>query len=351
MFQLHNSVNDKSNRNQCEQLKRLVASIASPFLNIRSRVHPLNNSPPHENVSLFIKRDDELSFGVSGSKIRKYTSIIPHLKKLCAKRVCLIGGAYSNNILGLAQLLIENEMQPILFLRNPGNTKEQIRGNFLFIKMLVPEEDIVMVDRDSWDHVEKIVCQKECGHPTIVIPEGAMMPEALPGALTLPLDIVENETALGTNFHHIFIDAGTGMQAIALILGGAICFPNTMIHVLLLAQNKEEFQRKLNEYTIQFQRITGFHVKALENFSLYTPTKGASFGSVPKSGFKDIVNIARTEGVFVDPIYSGKLMTEAKSIIKQYSLCGNILIVHSGGGLSLAGFQHQLASVVSHDLP
>jgi hypothetical protein len=37
------------------------------------------------------------------------------------------------------------------------------------------------------------------------VPEGAHLPESLPGALTLPLDILENERDNNITFDHIFI--------------------------------------------------------------------------------------------------------------------------------------------------
>lgn len=45
------------------------------------------------------------------------------------------------------------------------------------------------------------------------------------------------------------------------------------------------------------------------------------------------------KGIITDPVYTAKLFHEASIITKHYSLRGNVLIVHSGGGTGLFGRQ------------
>ena len=71
---------------------------------------------------------------------------------------------------------------------------------------------------------------------------------------------------------------------------------------------------------------------------LYHPSKLKSFGSTSKSLFGFIESFAKEEGVLLDPIYSAKLLLEAEAIMNKKNLEGSILLVHSGGALSLSGF-------------
>lgn len=325
-----------------EQIEKLL----SPYMPSHSRVHCLRS---FGKTPLYIKRDDELSFSISGSKMRKYCSLLPSLIDKGVKRVCLIGGAYSNNILGLSQLLIENGMTPVAYLRKPGAASPQ--GNYLFIKMVIPEKNIFLIEREKWPFVEEIVREREEGKETFIVPEGAFIEEALAGALTLPLDIAENEKQLGIKFSHLLLDSGSGLQAIATILAQELFLPGAKISVLLLAGSKEAFIEKLKRFTPPFCRIMGLSqpdevLQRATNYDLHTPSKGASFGSTTNAGFLQIVDIARREGLFADPIYSGKLLFEAQRIIALHPTDGNRLLIHSGGALSLSGFQRQLLSAV-----
>src|ERR1700761_5279772 len=76
-----------------------------------SRVHSLR-SFLFSGTTCYVKRDDELGFGVSGSKIRKYCSLIPFFLNQGIQEVVVIGNAYSNHVLSLVQLLIENQLSP-----------------------------------------------------------------------------------------------------------------------------------------------------------------------------------------------------------------------------------------------
>ena len=78
------------------------------------------------SINCFVKRDDELGFGISGSKIRKYRSLIPWLIQKGIEEVVIIGSSCSNHVLGLSQLLIENKLKPTLFLK--GDPSYSLKG-------------------------------------------------------------------------------------------------------------------------------------------------------------------------------------------------------------------------------
>lgn len=329
-----------------EQLMAVLSSAAFESYNSHSRIHPLRTlTTPLRHV--FIKRDDELAFSISGSKMRKYLSLIPHLKKEGIEEVILIGGAYSNNVLGLAQLLRENGIVPRPFLRRAAQDK--LVGNLLFLKMVVDDKTICWIDRDHWQDVEKIALERaqKSVKKTLVVSEGAFMEESLPGALTLSADIIANETEKVLLFDHIFVEAGTGMQAIALILGLNWLEHPAKIHVVLLADEEALFLEKLEILRCHFNAFIGSESTYPKNFTLHQPTVAPSFGAVNRSVLEEVIRFSRGEGLFLDPIYTAKLILTGKNIISTQNLEGHILFIHSGGAFSLAGFQDKLARLLS----
>lgn len=323
-------------------LKQKVISITSYIPH--SRVHVLKtfNGPLATSQ---VKRDDELGFGISGSKWRKYISLIPHLLNKHYQEAVVIGSSYSNHVLGISQLLIENRIKPTLFLLGDRSRKRQ--GNLLLTSLLVPESQIQWFSHQDWPQIETFAANYIRDNPlrTALIPEGACMQAALPGALTLALDILENEQKAEEEFQHIFIDAGSGLTAIAAILAFAWLNKKTLLHVLLLADNEEQFLAKLKLFQKTFEELLEVQLdwtSLIEHFKLYKPTIARSFGSVNRTVMNHIQCIAREEGFFTDPIYSAKLFWEAKKIIQTQELTGNVLIIHSGGALTLMGFQKEL---------
>jgi 1-aminocyclopropane-1-carboxylate deaminase/D-cysteine desulfhydrase len=98
--------------------------------------------------------------------------------------------------------------------------------------------------------------------------------------------------------------------------------------VLLLADNEEFFKEKL------FQWIGSIPL----NVQCMKPKTAKSFGSVNQTIKNEIKRLAREEGILADPIYAAKLFFSARKYIQEAELKGNVLIIHSGGTLSMTGF-------------
>jgi 1-aminocyclopropane-1-carboxylate deaminase/D-cysteine desulfhydrase-like pyridoxal-dependent ACC family enzyme len=285
-----------------------------------------------------VKREDELGFGISGSKIRKYRTLIPFFKQQKFSSVVIIGGANSNHVLSIIQSLIENGITPLLFLLE--NKSYDSLGNKFFLKLLLNMDSVNWITRENWKDVYEIA--KQAYPDKYILKEGGTCFEALAGLLTLPLDILRNEETSNILFEHIFIDAGTALTAISLILGFAYLQKKTTIHVLLLANTETLFLKDLKKYHSEFENYFNVKCPFPTCFVLHKPLNARSFGSTNRKVFDDIQAIARTEGFFTDPIYSAKLFSEAKRIIAEKSLLEKTLIIHSGGALTLTGFHKHL---------
>lgn len=304
---------------------------------LQSRIHRLRwfGSP-----DIWVKRDDELGFGVSGTKLRKHASIIPALKQQGIEEVVVIGGANSNNVLSAAQTLTENNIKITPFLLGPPSQK---LGNAKLLSLFVDDSDIHWISRSRWVNCEDFVNtyvedRNARGIKIFVLPEGAHHPLALPGSLSILVDILRNERESGVRFDHIFIDSGTGMVAQSLLAGAAALERKMIFHVVVLAGSCEDFQAGLTqviEYTGEFLDVS---LGSLPNYHLYYPATAKSFGSTNKTIFREIQRIAREDGILTDPVYSSKLFLTARQTILNKTLDGNILLIHSGGGLALTGF-------------
>lgn len=296
---------------------------------LHSRVHRLRSFDT-SLCTAWVKRDDELGFGITGTKFRKYRSLVPFLVEGRFDEVALIGGANSNHIVGLIQLLREERLPFRLYLR--GEATESLRGNRLLTTLIAGSSIIRWIARRDWPHVYEIAQDDVKSRKCFIIPEGAFCQQALPGAMTLADDILANERELKQTFSHVFLEAGTGLSAMALLQG---LRPSQHIHIVLLAGTEEEF----------LHRLKGLEISVHAPYTLHRPSFGRSFGSVGKAVLEAVQLLAHSEGILTDPIYSAKLFLTAKELITSQKFEGQALIIHGGGGLALAGFQEQLAQV------
>lgn len=297
----------------------------TPYL--QSRIHPLSNFC-QSTVNAYLKRDDELSCGISGTKKRKYASLIPSLLKQNIEHVYIIGSAHSNNVLSALQCLKENNFSVSALLLKPNNALYQ--GNFKLTQLMLDEKEIVWVARHDWPNVNYLahMLKEKQTKKSFVLYEGASVEESINGAKTLGLDIIRNEQEHQLNFDHIFVDSGTGFSACCCIKALEEANHNATVHVIHLAGNTESFMDINAKFT---------HAK-LHNTVFHRPTNARSFGSINSTVKNYIHSFAHQYGVLLDPIYSAKCLYESQKIIINNKLNGNILIVHSGGVLSLANF-------------
>lgn len=295
--------------------------------NLSSRVHKLNHFP-NEGVQCYVKRDDELGCGISGSKLRKYSSLMPYLMGNGVKHLFIIAGPQSNNLLAALQMAREFQFKVTALLLKPRN--QVIQGNFRLSSLFLHKDEIIWIDRDSWSEVEDIAYKhlKTLNEPGYVLKEGASVAEAMTGAMSIAHDIQDNEQRLGLRFQHIFIDAGTGFSAAALIKGMTDLKHTADIHVLLLADDEETYRQKLTNW------IGEIPAKS----HCFSPKTAKSFGSVNKEIKQEIRRMAYEEGILADPIYAAKLFHESRRYIEDKGLTGNVLLIHSGGTLTMAGF-------------
>lgn len=328
------------------KLKDILKTLEQEDYPVHSRVHKMHIGQEDE-IACYVKREDELGCLISGSKIRKYRTLLAAIKKRGVQHVGLIGSEFSNHILGLSSLLIENQITPTLFLR-----KSQVHvpiGNALFSRLLVSEKNIQSIDRDQWPHVEKIAenWQKTTPH-SFVVPEGGSFDECIGGLATLALDIVTNEEHLGLTFKEIVIDSGTGLTAASLIATFGYLKKEAHIHVMLAASDDVHFLRKVEGAKLALAKLTGEESHSPAHFTLHRPHTAKSFGSTNTTIFDAIVSCARSEGFLLDPLYSSKLYLLLGQLIKTKSLHGPVLFIHSGGLFALSGFQQDLLKSIKN---
>lgn len=314
-----------------EKLEALCKAKTLNSFPLHSRVHKMTKE------NLYVKRDDELGFSVSGSKLRKYASLIPFLMKK-EEKIALVGSPFSNHILSFVQLLKQEKIPYKLFLEKPSDMTP--KGNFFFLSLLTAKDDITWVDKvpdsltDEWT--------SRMGKDLFFIPIGGCIKEGLPGALTLPLDIIANEKEVGVPFDNIFVDSGTGLTAAALILGLHYLKKRTKVHVVLMAGEEAIFEKQLEEFKKYFEKLLEESTGIIKNYRLLRPSTGKSFGSSNATVLKEVIRAATEEGIFLDPIYTAKLLLKTRELMQE-GMKGNCLWIHSGGALSLSGFQEALS--------
>lgn len=298
-----------------------------------SRIHKM------QSIDLYVKREDESGFAAGGSKIRKYSSLLPIIRR-SSLPVALVGSWHSNHILSLTKILTEEGIEKMLFLEKPKSAS--LEGNALFLSLLLKEREILSLDTVPFELSQDWITTQEerIGKKFFWIAPGGCMPECFFGALTLAREITEQEESSEIEFGEIFVDAGTGLTASALIIGRTYLEKTVPVTVILLAGTKQEFVDRLRFFTKIWEQETGESL-ATPNYRILSPITGKSFGPGNARVWDEIFRTGNEEGMFLDPVYTGKALLTVRELLKQENP-RNPLWIHSGGTLTLAGFQKKI---------
>lgn len=291
---------------------------------LHSRAHSLR-----QGNNLWLKRDDELAGICGGAKRRKFASLLPALQAAAIDEVVLWGGAQSNHLVTAVAHLREEGLKLKVFCRETNHN--QVNGNRLLLSLLVKEGEIQWVERDALESVAADYAEQRrgTGARVFVLPEGASHSWAIPGAATLGFDILENEEKAGVDWRHVWLDAGTGLTAQAVIALWTILGIDKLVHVVGMAGDAVTFAAGVDEALTVLRPLLCADVPEKKpRMMWHEPSTARSFGAVNQKVRTEVTRVAQEEGVFLDPLYGAKLfLTQAEHPTSEASL-----LVHSGVG-------------------
>ena len=288
-------------------------------------IHKLDNISRLLGKNIYIKRDDLTGLGLGGNKIRKLEFLLADAKAQGAEIVFTTGGAQSNHAMLTAAAAGKLGMKAILVLKKRGVT--DCVGNQLLEHLMGTDVRFVDTDdyADIYDEMDRI--GKELGKPYYKIPCGGS--NAL-GALGY-VECAREISGQGMRFDHIFCAECSGGTMAGLALGAKLFLPGTTVHGMMVD-------------TDPFDQITPALMREaaalLQVSPEITPEDyplrdmcGPGYAIASEAGNAAVSLLAEQEGIFLDPVYTGKAFAGLLEMAHEgtFSDQDNILFLHSGG--------------------
>lgn len=304
--------------------------------NLPTRIENLKGLSEELQKNIFIKRDDFTGCEVSGNKVRKLEySVKDAIDKGC-NTLITCGGIQSNHARATAAVAARLGLKSILVLRS--NETPKIDGNYLLDEILGSEVRIITSDqyRDSREEIMESI-KKEVdsqGDKAYIIPEGASNGIGTFGYFNCFKEILEQEKLMNKSFDTILVPVGSGGTYAGLFLANKLLNSKKRIIGINVCDDAEFFKNKISEIVQETLDILGkkldFSKDEIEIIDGYV---GRGYSLSRKEEIDFIKKIGRTEGVILDPVYTGKalygLYNESKN--KNLDTCKNILFIHTGG--------------------
>ena len=296
--------------------------------------------------TLYIKRDDCTGLATGGNKTRKLEFLIGQALQQGADTIITQGAVQSNHARQTAAAAAKFGLNcKILLERRVPNVAldyEQT-GNVLLDRMFGAElewwpagEDMNAIGRDVTEKV-----REEGGMPYFIPGGGSNKVGAL-GYVNCAIELLQQADEQGLRIDTVVTSTGSAGTQAGLVVGledGNSGIKVYGVSARLPRDKQEELVYNLAVETAAYVGIKGEISR--ESVVANSDYVGPGYGQ-PTPEMVEAVNLlARTEGILLDPVYSGKAMAGLIGEIRKgtFSKDDNIVFVHTGGTPALFAYE------------
>ncbi len=307
-----------------------VAQIPTP-LQLLGRISSELDGP-----RLWVKRDDLTGSHLSGNKVRKLEFVIAEAREQGCDTLITAGGVQSNHCRATALLGAQLGMKVHLLLR--GDAVSPPDGNLLLDKLSGAVISNYPAPGFAQQLPERFAAWEahyaELGRKAFSIPIGASDGIGAWGYLQCCQELKQDFTKAGIAPAWITTATGSGGTQAGLILGNDLVELGCQILGFAVCDDEAYFRRKVRKDMEAWRRR---YAPELDVSSLPINTNdqyvGPGYAKAGKEVFEVIKWVARTEGLILDPVYSGKAFYGLVSEIKNGAFNGveDIVFIHTGG--------------------
>lgn len=298
-------------------------------------IQKLQNISRLLGTQVYIKRDDLTGLGLGGNKVRKLEYLLAEARAQGAEVVFTTGGAQSNHAMLTAAAARKLGMTPILILKKRGVTGRQ--GNQLLEHLM--GVDVRFMDTDDYADIyaEMDRVGAALGRPYYKIPCGGS--NAL-GTLGY-VDCVREIRGQGLRFDHIICAEGSGGTMAGLALGAKLYMPGTRVTGMMV--DSDPFEQITLRLMREAAALLGEDVQVgAQDFDL-RDLCGPGYAIPSPEGDAAVAMMAENEGLFLDPVYTGKAFAGLVAMAKEgrFAPEDRVLFLHSGGAGGLFAISAQ----------
>jgi len=327
--------------------KQNLIHLPTPLMKLENLTNELGGP------NIYIKRDDMTGLAFGGNKSRKLEFIMQDVLDKRADAIITWAGLQSNWCLQTAAAARKFGITAILILFNVYDLPEEYDGNLLLDLILNADIKIREVGKGSVLHLENVdeILEeaakevKERGQTPYIAPIGG---SAAGGSMGDPLgaisyvnayvELVEQASEMGMDVDYVLHASGSGGTQAGLAVGAKALSEKAKVLGVSVAEEK-------NTYTDLVLDIAADTLAALDmkleieksDIIVFDEYMGEGYGEVNKDVAEAIRLMSMKEGIFLDPVYTGKAMVALMDLVKKGYVKkeDNVVFFHTGGTAAL----------------
>ena len=297
---------------------------------------------------VFIKRDDDLGPGLGGNKTRKLEYLLAEAQQRGMRKVVTFGGLQSNHARITAAAARKLGLEPHLFYFE--TRPKQLSGNLLLNQLMGAKMYFLPLGAggdgsttlETTNRLVHFLAWLRLGRHYF-IPVGGHSWRGCLGYVRAAVEIESQARALGLEKSYLVLAAGTGGTLAGLLAGMTLMDSS----ISLLGIDVGKLWKGFSASIAHLSREICEHLGAKRAFQpaeipLLEGTYSAPKYGVPSPACWDAIRkLARTEGILLDPVYTGKAFAGLLDLAEKGRLGTNepIIFLHTGGLPALFAFE------------
>lgn len=300
---------------------------------------------------IFVKRDDCTGLGGGGNKVRKLEFLLADALAQGATTVITSGGVQSNHArqtasaaagLGLRCELVLSEVVDLHDAAYCAN------GNILLDRLCGAALHVVPDRSAAQDRIQSIAARvRASGGVPYLIPVGGSNALGSLGYAFAAHELLTQSETMDLHWDAIVLANGSGGTHSGLLAGLHGLDSKAPVYGISVAAPKATQHPKTVQLTIESAELLGLSTSGLADRVIVDDSwLGPGYG-LPTPPMRQALRlVAQLEGLFLDPVYTGKAMAGLIDLIgrRVYKRGQTVLFWHTGGIPGLFAYEPQLTA-------
>jgi len=295
---------------------------------------------------IFMKRDDQTGLGLGGNKTRKLEFLVGEALAHGCDTLITGGAAQSNHCRQTAAAAAACGLSCHLVLG--GEAPSVPEGNLLLDQLLGAVVHWTGELRKGERIPEIAESLRSAGRKPYVVPYGGSNTTGAAGFVEAVRELTQQLAQLGQSITHVVFASSSGGTQAGLIVGKSLCDLDCQLIGIGIDKGASG-DVPFAEHVLRLANATAERLGVHSRFSASELTirsdyLGDGYGVVGELERHAIRTVAQTEGILLDPVYTGRAMGGLFDMIKRGELSRehSVLFWHTGGTPALFPYARDL---------
>jgi L-cysteate sulfo-lyase len=318
------------------------------FAHLPTPLEPAPRLSAELGIDLWIKRDDCTGLAGGGNKTRKLEFLVGEALEQGADTLITQGAVQSNHVRQTAAAAASFGMACEIVLENRTDNQAVDyvgSGNVLLDRLLGASLRTVPagLDMNAEMEVNAVAVRKRGGVPYIIPGGGSNAVGAL-GYVDCALELAAQANDQGLVIDRLVTATGSAGTHAGLVAGMAVSGADIPVLGIGVRAAKEKQETNVFNLAVETAALLGHPERVTREMVVADcDYVGAGYGLIDQAVVDALTLAARTEGLLLDPVYTGKAMKGLIALAKAGTFEGEtVVFLHTGGAQGLFGYHGEL---------